>query len=181
MTPTFTTENKVIKDILGRTSIREYDPERKVHPEVLEAILRSAMAAPSAVNKQPWSFVVVDDPDILAKLAAALPYAHMAAHAPLAIVVCGDRSRFLEGTDSTLWVQDLSAASENILLAAEALGLGGVWTCIYPHAEREDPVSAILGLPDGIIPFNLIPLGYPTRAHKPKDKWDSSKIHRNKW
>ncbi|MDE6288730.1 MAG: nitroreductase family protein, partial [Muribaculaceae bacterium] len=83
--------------------------------------------------------------------------------------------------DSTLWEQDLSAASENILLAAHALGLGGVWTCIYPHPERISPVKEILNLPDNIVPFNLIPLGYPVADHAPMNKWHPDRIHINKF
>lgn len=122
------------------------------------------MSAPTGVNKQPWEFIVVDDPELLTKLAEALPYAKMTAQAPVAIVVCGNKDRFLDGVDNVLWEQDLSAASENILLSAHAIGLGGVWTCIYPHEERIVSVKTILNLPDSLIPFNLIPVGYPEKG-----------------
>ena len=133
------------------------------------------MSAPSGVNKQPWEFIVVDDCELLSQLADALPYAKMTADAPVAIVVCGNRERFLDGVDDVLWEQDLSAASENILLASHAIGLGGVWTCIYPHEERISPVKSILNLPDNLIPFNLIPIGYPAKEHAPMDKWHSER------
>lgn len=138
------------------------------------------MCAPSGVNRQPWEFVLVDDPDLLKALADALPYAKMTAKAPMAIVVCGNSNRFLEGDDATLWVQDLGAVSENILLAAHALGLGGVWTCLYPHPDRMEPVSRLLEMPDGIIPFSLIPIGYPASDHTPMDKWHAERIHHNR-
>lgn len=137
------------------------------------------MSAPTGVNRQPWEFILVDDPTLLDKLAKALPYAKMAAEAPMAIIVCANRDRFLEGDDSTLWQQDLSAASENILLAAHALGLGAVWTCLYPHTDRVQSTRTILNIPDRIIPFNLIPIGYPAMTHAPINKWHPDRIHRN--
>lgn len=170
--------NAALKNILERTSVRRYKAG-KVPDEIVSALLHAAMSAPTGVNRQPWEFVIVDDPDKLRQLADALPYAKMAAEASLAIIVCGNTKRFLEGYDSTLWVQDLAAASENILLAADALGLGGVYTCLYPHPDREGAVSRILGIPDGIISFNLIPIGYPDRHHDPIDKWHRDRIHIN--
>jgi len=95
-------------------------------------------------------------------------------------VVCGNKDRFLDGVDAVLWEQDLSAASENILLAAHAIGLGGVWTCIYPHEERMSPVKSILNLPDNMIPFNLIPIGHPLTDHAPMDKWHPDRVHQNR-
>ena len=171
--------NEAYRNIITRRSVRRYD-NAPVTDEQKEAICYAAMCAPSGVNRQPWEFVVVDDKELLVKLAHSLPYAKMAAEAPLAIVVCGNRQRFLDGDDSTLWEQDLSAASENILLAANALGLGGVWTCIYPHADRENTVRQILNLPDNIIPFNLIPIGHPSTGHAPMDKWHPDRIHYNR-
>lgn len=172
---------EIINNILTRTSVREYNASRPIPDQVIDEILHAAMAAPSGVNRQPWAFVAIDDPEILNALAAALPYAKMAAKATFAIVVCGDSKRFLDGDDATLWVQDLSAASENILLAAHANGLGSVWTSVYPHPDRQDAVSRILALPPEIIPFNVIPMGYPGRPHTSHDKWDPTRIHRNKW
>lgn len=118
------------------------------------------MAAPSAVNRQPWAFVVVDDRELLRELSGALPFAKMAAHAPLAVVVCGDLSRN-PGASGDWWVMDASAASENLLLAAHALGLGAVWTGVYPRDERVEAVRRVLGLPADVVPLNLIPVGYP--------------------
>lgn len=170
--------NSAYQNIIGRTSIRKYTDEQ-ITDELKTSLLRAAMSSPSAVNRQPWEFIIVDNPDILIELADSLPYAKMAANAPMAIVVCGNSSRFLDGEDATLWIQDLSAASENILLAASALGLGGVWTCLYPHDERMSAVSRILNIPKGIIPFNLIPIGCPAKLHAPIDKWHPERIHHN--
>lgn len=176
----FIEENEAYRNILKRSSVRRY-ADKPVGEDVKEALLRAGMSAPSGVNRQPWEFVLVDDPAMLSALAEALPYAKMTAQAPMAIVVCGNSERFLEGDDATLWVQDLSAASENILLAAEALGLGCVWTCLYPHPDRMSSVEKLLHLPAGIIPFNLIPIGYPATHHAPIDKWHPDRVHRNRY
>lgn len=173
-------ENPAYQNILSRTSIRQYT-DQPVAENLKEAILRAAMAAPSGVNRQPWELILIDDPEILKALADALPYAKMAAKAPMAIAVCGNSSRFLEDEDSTLWVQDVSAVSENILLAAHALGLGAVWTCLYPHTDRMAAASRILSIPESIVPFSLIPIGYPAKTHAPVDKWQPDRIHRNSY
>ena len=167
-------------NIIDRTSVRRFT-ERKVSDIEREAILRAAMSSPSGVNRQPWEFIVIDSPELLTALSEGLPYAKMAAHAPMAILVCGNKDRFLDGDDSSLWEQDLSAASENILLAAHALGLGGVWTCIYPHADREAVARQVLSIPDNLIPFNLIPIGEPATQHAPLDKWNPDRVHFNKF
>lgn len=172
-------DNNAYMNIIRRVSVRRYS-DKPVSSEQVSAILHAAMSAPTGVNKQPWEFVVIDDPELLGQLAEALPYAKMAAQAPVAIVVCGNKDRFLDGVDDVLWEQDLSAASENILLAAHAIGLGGVWTCIYPHDERIAPVKSILNLPDSIVPFNLIPVGHPLTDHAPMDKWHPERVHQNR-
>ena len=169
-------ENQAYMNILRRVSVRRY-ADRPVDDEQVSALLHAAMSAPSGVNRQPWEFIVVDDPSLLTRMADALPYAKMAAEAPMAIVICGNRERFLEGVDGVLWEQDLSAASENLLLAAHALGLGGVWTCLYPHEDRMASVKSILDLQDSFVPFNLIPVGYPLADHAPMDKWHPERVH----
>ncbi len=171
--------NAAYMNILNRVSVRRY-LDKPLTDGQLTAILHAAMSAPTGVNRQPWEFVVVNDPKLLAELADALPYAKMTAHAPAAIAVCGNKERLLEGDDSVLWEQDLSAASENILLAAHALGLGGVWTCLFPHSDRMEAVGRILNLPEQFIPFNLIPIGYPDRDHQPMDKWHPDRVHLNR-
>ena len=171
--------NPAYGNIIGRTSVRRYTDEA-VSDTLMEALCVAAMSAPTGVNRQPWELIVVDDKRLLAQLAEALPYAKMAAEAPAAIVVCGNRERFLDGDDACLWEQDVSAASENILLAAHALGLGAVWTCLYPHRDRMDATRRVLGVPDNLVPFNLIPVGYPLSSHEPMDKWHPERVHRNK-
>lgn len=171
-------DNSAFNNILTRVSVRRYTDETITDGQ-LTAILHAAMSAPSGVNKQPWEFIVVDDRALLTRLADALPYAKMAAQAPLAIVVCGNKERMLPGVDANLWEQDCSAASENILLAAHALGLGGVWTCLYPHTDRMDATRRILNIGDGIVPFNLIPIGHAVAEHAPMAKWHIDRVHFN--
>lgn len=173
-------ENAAYRNIIERTSVRRFTDE-PVTDLQKQALLHAGMSAPSGVNKQPWEFILVDDREILERMADALPYAKMAAHAPMAIVVCGNPSRFLDGDDATLWEQDLSAVSENILLAAHAIGLGAVWTCLYPHADRMDAVTKILETAPGIVPFCLIPVGCPQSRHAPMDKWHDDRVHHNKY
>lgn len=138
------------------------------------------MAAPTAVNRQPWQFVVIDTRESLDSLAEVLPYAKMLNHASLAIVPCGDLSKAFEN-EPMYWVQDLSAATENLLLAAHSLGLGAVWTGVYPTAERVAAVSRRLGLPSNIVPLAVVPVGYPEGEQHPKDKWNPDVIHYNHW
>lgn len=176
----FTSANPALSNILSRTSVRSYT-DTKIPDETVSAILHGAMAAPTGVNRQPWEFIVIDSPELLSALASALPYAKMAAKAPLAIMTCGNSDRFLSGDDSSLWVQDLAIASENILLATHALGLGGVYTCLYPHPDREDAARRILSIPEKFVPFNLIPIGCPARVHAPLDKWHPEHIHFNRF
>lgn len=172
------TSEVVLNNILERTSVRSY-LDKSIEEDKIEKLLRAGMAAPTAVNKQPWHFVVVTDKSLLQKLAKANPYAEMVARAPLAIVVCGDMTKALDGNAREFWVQDCSAASENILLAATGLGLGSVWTGTYPSEERCAAVSEVLGLPETLIPLNTIVIGYPDGEVTPKDKWQESNISYN--
>ena len=127
--------NSVIENIMTRASVRSYQ-EKAVEKDKIVTLLKAGMAAPSAADKRPWHFVVVTDRKLLDGLAKANPNAAFAKKAPLAIVVCGDMSKTLQGGGKDFWIQDVSAASENILLAAHALGLGAVWTGTYPSPER---------------------------------------------
>ena len=171
-------EQAVLDNIATRVSVRSY-LDKPVEEAKIEKLLRAGMAAPSAVNKQPWHFVVVTDKQQLAALAKANPYAGMVAKAPLAIVVCGDMSKALPGSAREFWVQDCSAATENILLAANAMGLGAVWTGTYPSEERVKAVSKVLQLPKKLIPLNTIVIGYPDGTNTPKDKWKPANVSYN--
>ena len=171
-------KNAALENIATRTSVRSF-LHKPVDAAQIEQLLRAGMAAPSAVNRQPWHFVVVTDREQLKELAKANPYAGMAAKAPLAIVVCGDLTKALDGEARMFWVQDCSAATENILLAANAMGLGAVWTGTYPSEERCKAVSRILKLPDHIIPLCTIVIGYPDKENTPKDKWKPENVSYN--
>ena len=163
---------------MTRTSIRDYT-DQTISADTIETLLRAGMAAPSAVNKQPWHFIVVNKKEKLMELASTNPYAKMLEKAPLAIVVCGDMSKALEGDARAFWVQDCSAATENILLAAHALGLGAVWTGLYPNMERVDAVSEVLNLTDNIIPLCTVVIGHPAEQPQPKDKWNPENVSYN--
>ncbi len=169
-------ENIVLHAIHARTSIRSYTAQ-PIPEEKITRMLKAAMAAPSSRNVQPWRFYMVSDRAVLDRLAESLPFAKMLDHASLAIVVGGDTTAGEpEGEQIYNWVMDCSAASQNLLLAAHALGLGAVWTGVYPYQARIDTVRAILNIPEHIIPLNVIPIGYPEGKHEPKDKWDAEKV-----
>jgi nitroreductase len=172
--------NEALTNIYTRSSVRSY-LDKPVEDEKVEQMLRAAMSAPTAVNKQPWAFIVLKDRAVLNLLSDSLPHAQMLTKAPLAIVVCGDLSKALDGDASAYWIQDASAATENLLLAAHAIGLGAVWTGVYPIMDRVLAVQKILNLPDNIIPLNVIPIGYPDGPANIKDKWVPANIHYNKW
>lgn len=167
--------------IMNRKSVRKYT-DKPVKAEDVETILRAAMAAPSAVNQQLWEFIVIDQQDVLRKLGEELPYAKMLLHAIAAIVVCGNLEKTYDhNPQSPYWMMDCSAASENILLAVEVLGLSAVWTAVYPDKQRIESVRRILHLPDNVVPLNAIPIGYPAKEEKPKDKWNPKAVHMNRW
>ena len=171
-------EQVVLDNIATRTSVRDYEA-RPVEKEKIEKMLRAAMAAPTAMNKQPWHFVVVDQRNVLDALAGANPYAKMLKKAPLAIVVCGNTDKMIEGDGRDFWIQDASAATENLLLAAHAMGLGAVWTGAYPSEERCISISKVLSLSDNLIPLNMIVVGYPAEHPQPKQKFKEENISYN--
>lgn len=173
-----TEEQAVLDNIATRTSIRNYD-DRPVEKEKVEKLLRAAMAAPTAMNRQPWYFIVVDKRSVLDALSEANPNAKMLKKAPLAILVCGDMEKAIEGGGRDFWIQDASAATENMLLAAHAMGLGAVWTGAYPAEERVDGLRKMFSLPDNIIPLNIVVIGYPAEDPKPKDKFKVENVSYN--
>ena len=172
--------NDTMKTIFSRKSVRNYK-ESVIPKETLELLVKAGMAAPSAMDKRPWEFIIIDDKEVLKKLSDALPYAKMAVPAGHGIIVAGDMEKQNGGYDSVYWIMDCSAAVQNILLAAESLGLGAVWTAVYPNKDRFEPVAKILGLPKNIVPLAFIPVGTPTGKDKPKDKYNKNQIHWNKW
>jgi nitroreductase len=173
-------ENETLKTIFSRKSVRHYI-NKDVSKEQLEMIVKAGMAAPTAVNMQPWSFVIVKERETLDKLAGALPYCKMLFEAPAAIIVCAIPKWSIEEYPEKYSIIDCSAATQNILLAVESMGLGAVWTAAYPRPDRMESVRKILGIPEKIIPLNVIPVGYPTGEDKPKDKWKPDRLHWEKW
>jgi nitroreductase len=145
---------------------------------MLNRIIKAGMNAPSAGNEQPWHFVVIDDRNILNSIADFHPFAKMTRTAPVAILVCGEPE--LE-KHKDLWVQDCSAATQNMLLEITDLGLGGVWVGIYPREKRIEEMRKLLRMPENIIPFSLIPLGYPGEIKEPNDKFLPERIRINQW
>ena len=173
--------------IFSRKSVRSYTSE-PVSAEQTEILLKAAMSAPTGMNVQPWRFVVVTDDAV--KEALAGPRGKMIRNAPLVVVVCGEttimRKPSPEATeevrmDNPNWTADCAAATENLLLAAEALDLGAVWTACYPYPERMSQTIAALGLPEGVTPYCIVPVGHPDGDNQPKDKWKPENIHYNKW
>ena len=170
----------LLKIILERKSVRHFTVQ-PVSKSILDTLMRAGMAAPSAKNKQPWAFVAVTDRNTLNMMANGLPSCKMLSQASAAIVVCGDMKKVTNDIDKSYWTQDCSAVTQNILLAAEAMGLGAVWTAAYPYKERTDVVTKALQLPGDILPLNVIPIGYPTGEDLPKDKYKPENIHWEKW
>jgi len=165
--------------ILGRRSVREYTGE-PVESESIELILRAGMAAPTARNMQPWSFVTVTWRETLIRLADGLPYGKMLASAGAAIAVCALPDLANNGS-SELAVVDGTCAAENMLLAAASLGLGAVWVAAYPYDDRMEHLRDVLGIPGTVIPLCVIPLGHPVSVKPPIDKYKPEKIHRERW
>ena len=155
------TSEIVLVSIFQRRSVRNYTAAAVDHG-MLMTLLKAAMSAPSARNRQPWAFVAVSERNLLDELAHGLPKTKMLYKAGAAIVVCGDSSIELEEGAADLWYIDAAAASENILLAANAMGLGAVWSAFYAYPDRAGHVAKVLCLPAHINPFSIIPLGHPT-------------------
>lgn len=160
-----------------RRSIRKYLP-KPVPQEMIEIILKAGMAAPSAGNQQPWQFVVITERARLDAIPAFHPYSKMVLQAPAAILVCGDPN----GKKwPTFWDQDVSAATQNMLLAARGLGLGTVWVGIYPEKDRMEGFRKLCALPDHITPFALVPVGWPDGDFDTVNRFRPELIHRESW
>lgn len=170
-------EDIVIESIMTRTSVRKYT-DQQIEPEKIEKILKVGMSAPTAGNRQPWEFYVVTDTTIIKQFTKVTKYtAPMNENALTAIVVCGNPSKSFPGNDQLYWVQDASAATENILLATHAMGLGAVWCGVYPGEDRVATLRGLLDIPQELTPLNIIMMGYPAAEPKIKDKWKPEKIH----
>lgn len=166
-----------IKALMNRRSIRRFTPT-PVAPQAREVLVRAALQAPSAGDARPWHLVEIDDRERLDGLAAAMPGCDMLREAPYGLLICGDPS--LEKIPG-FWVQDCSAATQNVLLAVTALGLGGVWIGLHPVAERADAVRAALRIPKAIVPLALVAAGHPAEDPGREDRYDADKRHINRW
>lgn len=168
---------KTMHAILGRRSIRKYT-DQVVTDDTVKEIVKAGMYAPSAGNGQPWEFIVVRNRETLCKITEVHPYSSMLKEAGVAVVICGNLKK---EKYKDFWVQDCSAAAQNILLAVHALGLGAVWLGIYPEKDRVNGVKEILQLPEDIIPLAIIPVGYPAEDNKNADRYNESCIHYEQW
>jgi nitroreductase len=163
--------------ILDRRSIRRFT-DQKIDSKQIKAILTAAMYAPSAVNMQPWHFVVIDESSMMEKIMEIHPYARMLQTASHAVVVCGDEQA---QHDDGYWVVDCGAATQNLLLAAHTMGLGACWVGLHPREERKSAFSRLLKLPSHVKPFALVALGYPEEQKARPDRFHSEKVKYNGW
>jgi len=163
--------------IYRRRSIRNYTKE-PVSEEALREFIRAGMAAPSAGNQQPWHFIIIDRRDLLDAIADIHPYAQMLRQAHAAILVCGDLD--LERHEG-FWVQDCSAATENILLEIADRGFGGVWLGVYPRNDRVQGIRKLLEIPERVVPFSLIAVGHPAERKEPEREFLEERLRRNRW
>ena len=171
---------EVVLDVINnRKSVRFYSDE-KVKDEDINTILKAGMAAPTALDLRPWKFIVIKNKETMKVMRKGLVYAKGLDESPVAIVVCGDMTKVHKGNPE-FWITDTSAATENMLLAMEAMGLGGVWSAIYPSEQGMSYIREVLGLPETIMPLCVIPFGHPKGVEKAKDKYDASNIHWEKW
>lgn len=168
---------EALEAIFTRRSIRKYDG-RPVSAEAIRTLLAAGMSAPSAGNQRPWHFIVVTDRELLNEVPKEHPYAQMLLQAPAAIVVCGELA--LQKHPGS-WVQDCAAATQNILLAAHALGLGACWIGVHPKPEREEPIGRLFGLPPGTTALSIVALGHPAEAKDAPDRYDPGRVHDNRW
>ncbi len=163
--------------VLTRRSIRKYrdDP---VDDATVERLLRAGMAAPSAGNQQPWRFIVIRDRATLAQIPTWHPYARMLPSAPVAVLVLGDPAGLKW---AGMWPQDCSACVQNMLIEAELLGLGAVWLGVHPLPERESALRELLGIPEHLVPFAVVPFGWPRERKKPADRYDPARVRHERW
>jgi nitroreductase len=163
--------------ITSRRSIRAYTGE-PVSEDLIKELLLAAMSAPSAGNQQPWHFIVITDPRIMSEIPKFHEHAQMLEHAAAAILVCGDLTRESHGG---MWVQDCSAATQNLLLAAHSKGLGAVWVGIFPREERMEGLRKLFRFPKNVIPLSLVPIGWPAESKPTENRYNSARVHFNRW
>lgn len=167
-----------VSAIMSRRSIRKFTDE-PIEKEVIERLLRAAMQAPSAKNSQPWEFIVVTDPELKAKVAKCSEYGGFTAGAACAIIPLADTTKYPGG--QPWWTEDLSAATENILLCLEEEGLGGCWIGIWPEERRVENLRSLFNIPNHLIPFSIIACGHKAAERPFEDRYDEKRVHWNKY
>ena len=188
--PQVDTADVVMQNIHNRKSVRSYTGDT-IPAAVMENILKAAMAAPSGMDIRPWSFVVLTDKSQYDTIFAGNGNMQKFKESGAVVVVCADTTVTRPSRDDPngpavtmndpIWRDDLGAVTENLLLAVEAYGLGACWTACYPFADNMAPVKQSLGLPASVVPYAVVPIGYPSTANSPKDKWDPARIHYGRW
>ena len=168
-------ENQTLQTILNRKSVRTYTSQ-EITPDKIDQLLKAGMAAPSSRDRRPWHFIVISEKSVLEGLGDQLKNAAVLKSANKAIIVCGD-----DQLSDNCWFLDCAAVTQNILLAAESMGIGAVWTAVYPYEDRAEVVNKAFDLPEHVHALAIIPLGYPQGEHITKDKYDDSRVHYNKW
>ena len=168
----------MVRALFERRSIRKYT-DTPVKEKELETLLMAAMSAPSAGNQQTWEFIVLRNKNIMSEISKFHPHAKMLSQAQLAIVVCATPDR--ETRHPGCWTQDCSAATQNILIEAAHLKIGSVWIGVHPREDRVSFLRSLLNIPDNVIPFSIVSLGYPAEAKEPSKRFDRSRIHLEKW
>lgn len=180
----------VMQNILNRKSVRSYTGDT-IPAAVMENLLKAAMAAPSAMDVRPWSVVVMTDKSQYETVFEGNHNMQKFMESGAVVIFCADTTFSRPTRDNpdgpaveqvnSMWRDDLGAVTENFLLAAEAYGLGACWTSCYPHADRMDPIRKALQLPPTVVPYAVVPVGYPSTENTPKDKWDPARVHYNGW
>lgn len=169
----------VLENIHSRKSVRKFTAQAVADSDLV-TIVKAGMAAPSGHDTRPWQFIIIKDRATMMKLRSKLEWARGLDQSTAAIVVCGDMSR-VKPINKEFWITDASAATQNMLLAIEAMGLGAVWSTLYPGEDRMQHARDVLGLPKHIMPLCVLPIGYPTGVEKPKDKYNAEQVHWERW
>ncbi len=171
--------NPQLQYLYSRRSVRRFKSD-DVDEGLVHDLLEAAMAAPSAVAKDPWDFVVIRNREMLAGIAEGLPNGKMLADVPVGIVICGNLQRAHDGQLSYL-LQDCSACIENLLLAVSTLGLGACWLGVHPREDRVQHIRSLLSIPDGVIPISAIAIGWPDESPAPRTRYREDAVHRETW
>ncbi len=173
-------EQAILDAIQTRVSVRQFTGE-EVSEEQIQTLLKCAFSAPTAVNKQPWDILVITDKEIIKQIGEKFPNSRCQNNPSVVFCLCGNMEKALEGEAREYWIQDVSAAMENLLLAAHGMGLGAVWVGIHPISERVQAHRELLGLPSNVVPLGLAVVGHPNEQPEVKNKFKEENIHYNKW